>query len=163
MLLTNIYVDADASPVKDEAVRVARRYWLKVYLVSNVAMRIPQYRLAEMVVVDNEFDAADDWIVEHITGNDVVASADIPLIARCVRKGARVLDPRGAILLSRLIRETSHYLCEQADDKGHENNKENDPDNACRHRSDAQKPVEPCDDRNDKEYQCIVKHLILPL
>ena len=103
--MTNIYVDADASPVKDEAVRVARRYGLKVYFVSNAAMRIPQYRLAEMVVVDNEFDAADDWIVEHITGNDVVVSADIPLIARCVKKGARVLDPRGRVFTEDSLEE----------------------------------------------------------
>ncbi len=103
--LTNIYVDADASPVKNEVIRVARRYGLKVYLVSNSnsSMRIPRYQLVERVVVTDRMDAADDWIVEHITGNDVVVSADIPLASRCIKMGARVLDPNGRVLTEESI------------------------------------------------------------
>jgi uncharacterized protein YaiI (UPF0178 family) len=105
--LINIYVDADASPVKDEAVRVAKRYGLKVYLVSNSnsRMKIPAYQLVERVVVNDHMDAADDWIVEHITENDVVVSADVPLASRCIKKGARVLDPNGRILTEESIGE----------------------------------------------------------
>jgi uncharacterized protein YaiI (UPF0178 family) len=103
--LINIYVDADASPVKNEAIRVAKRYGLKVYLVSNSnsRLRIPEYQLVERVVVNDHMDAADDWIVEHITGNDVVVSADVPLASRCIKKGARVLDPNGRVLTEESI------------------------------------------------------------
>jgi uncharacterized protein YaiI (UPF0178 family) len=106
-LLINIYVDADASPVKNEAIRVAKRYGLKVYLVSNSnsRLRIPEYQLVERVVVNDHMDAADDWIVEHITGNDVVVSADVPLASRCIKKGARVLDPNGRVLTEESIGE----------------------------------------------------------
>jgi uncharacterized protein YaiI (UPF0178 family) len=106
-LLINIYVDADASPVKNEAIRVAKRYGLKVYLVSNSnsRMRIPEYQLVERVVVNDHMDAADDWIVEHVTGNDVVVSADVPLASRCIKKGARVLDPNGRVLTEESIGE----------------------------------------------------------
>ncbi len=95
--LTNIYVDADASPVKNEVIRVARRYGLKVYLVSNSnsSMRIPRYQLVERVVVTDRMDAADDWIVEHITGNDVVVSADIPLL-----RGASRWEPASWTLMA---------------------------------------------------------------
>jgi uncharacterized protein YaiI (UPF0178 family) len=105
--LINIYVDADASPVKNEAIRVAKRYGLKVYLVSNSnsRLRIPEYQLVERVVVNDHMDAADDWIVEHITGNDVVVSADVPLASRCIKKGARVLDPNGRVLTEESIGE----------------------------------------------------------
>ena len=106
-LLINIYVDADASPVKNEAIRVAKRYGLKVYLVSNSnsRMRMPDYQLVERIVVNDHMDAADDWIVEHITGNDVVVSADVPLASRCIKKGARVLDPNGRVLTEETIGE----------------------------------------------------------
>jgi uncharacterized protein YaiI (UPF0178 family) len=106
-ILINIYVDADASPVKSEAIRVAKRYGLKVYLVSNSnsRMRVPDYQLAERVVVNDHMDAADDWIVEHITGNDVVVTADVPLASRCIKKRARVLDPNGRVLTEESIGE----------------------------------------------------------
>lgn len=60
-----IYVDADACPVKEEVYRVARRYSIKVYVVSNSPIRVPVDELIEMVVVKSGFDSADDWIVEH--------------------------------------------------------------------------------------------------
>lgn len=105
--MINIYVDADASPVKNEAIRVAKRYGLKVYLVSNSnsRMRVPEYELVERIVVNDHMDAADDWIVEHTTGNDIVVSADVPLASRCIKKGARVLDPNGRVLTENSIGE----------------------------------------------------------
>jgi len=90
-----LYVDADACPVKNEVFRVARRYRLKVYLVSNSPMRIPPDELIELIIVHEGFDAADDWIAKHITDTDIAVTADIPLAARCLKKGARVLDPKG--------------------------------------------------------------------
>jgi len=90
-----LYIDADACPVKNEVFRVARRYRLKVYLVSNSSMRIPPDEFIELIIVHEGFDAADDWIAKHITDTDIAVTADIPLAARCLKKGARVLDPKG--------------------------------------------------------------------
>jgi uncharacterized protein len=93
----SIYVDADACPVKDEVYRVARRYTIKVFVVANMAMRVPPEPLIELVVVKGRFDAADDWIVERVSVGDVVITADILLADRCLRKGARVLGPKGDV------------------------------------------------------------------
>jgi uncharacterized protein YaiI (UPF0178 family) len=93
--MTDIYIDADACPVKDEVYRVARRYGLKVVLVSNSWLRAPNEEWLELVVVGAELDDADAWIVEHVTEGDIVVSADIPLAALCLEKGAGVLGPRG--------------------------------------------------------------------
>jgi hypothetical protein len=90
-----IFVDADACPVKQEVYRVAKRYGLKVALVSNARIRTPNEDWLEMVVVDGQFDAADDWIVEHVSENDIVISGDVPLASRCLEKGAKVLAPTG--------------------------------------------------------------------
>lgn len=90
-----IYVDGDACPVKDEVYRVARRHEEKVFVVSNALIWVPEEPLIEMVVVRGQFDAADDWIVEHIASDDIAITSDIPLAGRCLRKGARVLGPKG--------------------------------------------------------------------
>lgn len=95
--LLDIFVDADACPVKEEVYRVAKRYILKVILVSNSWMRTPHEDWLQMVVVDGQFDAADDWIVEHVNENDVVISGDIPLASRCLGKGAQVIAPTGRV------------------------------------------------------------------
>ena len=91
----HIFVDADGCPVKEEVYRVAKRYGLEVTLVSNTWMRAPKADWIELVVVEGQFDAADDWIVEHAAPNDIVISGDIPLASRCLKKGAWVLGPRG--------------------------------------------------------------------
>ena len=93
--MTDIYVDADACPVKDEVYRVAQRYGLKVLLVSNAWLRAPNEEWIAVVVVGAELDAADAWIVEHVTEDDIVVTADIPLAALCLEKGTSVLGPRG--------------------------------------------------------------------
>ncbi len=93
--MPDIFVDADGCPVKQEVYGVARRYGLKVTLVSNSRMQIPQEARLELVVVEGQFDAADDWIVEHVGEKDIVISGDIPLASRCLKKGALVLGPTG--------------------------------------------------------------------
>jgi uncharacterized protein len=91
----NIYVDADACPVKEEVYRVARRYGLNVTLVANAPQRTPVDERIALVVVREGMDAADDWIAEHAGEGDIVITADIPLAARCVRSGARVIGTTG--------------------------------------------------------------------
>jgi uncharacterized protein YaiI (UPF0178 family) len=90
-----IYVDADACPVKEEIYRVARRYAIKVYVVSNSSIFVPKDDLIELVVVRTGFDSADDWIVERVVDGDITITTDIPLAGRCLRAGARVLGPKG--------------------------------------------------------------------
>ena len=92
--MLTIYVDADACPVKDEVYRVARRYALPVKVVANAPLRVPADPLVELVVRPG-FGAADDWIADQAGPGDVVVTADIPLAARCLAKGARVLSPKG--------------------------------------------------------------------
>ncbi len=95
--MTHIYVDADGCPVKDEVYRVAKRYDVPVTLVANSWMRIPDDPKINFELVDDGFDAADDWIVEEVSANEIVITADIPLAARCLEKGARVLGPKGRV------------------------------------------------------------------
>lgn len=90
-----IYVDADACPVKEEVYRVATRFGLSVILVANAPMRIRSEDWLELVVVGPRFDESDDWIVEHVLSDDIVITADIPLAARCLKKGALVLGHKG--------------------------------------------------------------------
>jgi uncharacterized protein YaiI (UPF0178 family) len=95
---TRIFVDADACPVKDEIFRVATRFGLKVLLVSNSPLRVPRNPLFESIVVaKGQFDGADDWIVEQVTDRDIAVTADIPLAARCLEKGARALNAKGRV------------------------------------------------------------------
>jgi uncharacterized protein YaiI (UPF0178 family) len=89
-----IYVDADACPVKDEVYKVARRYALPVKVVANAPLKVPGSGLVELVVRPG-FGAADDWIAEQVGSVDLVVTADIPLAARCLDRGARVLSPKG--------------------------------------------------------------------
>ena len=89
-----VYIDADACPVKDEIYRVAKRYALRVMVVANTTMTIPTSPLVAMVVRTG-FGAADDWIAEVVGPGDIVITADIPLAARAVAKGAFVLDAKG--------------------------------------------------------------------
>ena len=93
----SIFVDADACPVKDEVYKVARRYAAKVYVVANASLYVPREDLFELIVVPGGFDAADDWIAERVGPSDVVITSDIPLAARCLTVGARVLGPKGHV------------------------------------------------------------------
>lgn len=93
--MVTILIDADACPVKDEVLKVAERYDLEVYLVSNQWLRFGAGPKVHKIVVSDGFDAADDWIAERAEEGDVVVTADIPLAARCLEKGASVLGHNG--------------------------------------------------------------------
>lgn len=90
-----IYVDADACPVKQEIYKVAERHGWCVQVVANDIIALPVHPLIKRVVVGDGFDAADDWIAERAGPGDVVVTADVPLAARCVKAGAEVLAPNG--------------------------------------------------------------------
>jgi uncharacterized protein YaiI (UPF0178 family) len=87
--LTDIYVDGDACPVREEIYRVAARLQLNVFVVSNGSrpIRPPGASKLKMVLVGDRADAADDWIAEHISAVDVCVTSDIPLASRCARRG----------------------------------------------------------------------------
>ena len=93
--MLHIFIDADACPVKQEVYRVARRYGLDVTLVANSWMRIPNEPWLALEVVEDGFDAADDWIVEHVEPDDIVITADIPLASRCMQEASRAIGPTG--------------------------------------------------------------------
>lgn len=93
--MVQIFIDADACPVKDETLRVADRHKLKTTLVSDGGIRPSANPLVETVVVSQGADAADDWIAEHIDRADVCVTNDIPLAARCLEKGAFAIKPNG--------------------------------------------------------------------
>jgi hypothetical protein len=93
--LTEIFVDGDACPVKDEVYAVASRLGLVVIVVANQRIHVPQDLGVEMIVVEAGPDAADDWIAEEIRPSDVVVTADIPLAARCLEAGALALGTNG--------------------------------------------------------------------
>ncbi len=93
--MVDIYVDADACPVKDETLRVAARHGLKTYLVSDGGIRPRQSPLVELVIVAQGADAVDDWIAEQIQHADICITNDIPLVARCLERGALAIKPNG--------------------------------------------------------------------
>ena len=90
-----IYIDADACPLKEETYKVADRYSVDVCVVANSPMRTPFNERVRLQVVPGGFDAADDWIAGRAGPGDIVVTADIPLAARCIHTGARVLGTRG--------------------------------------------------------------------
>ena len=98
-----ILIDADACPVKDEIYAVATRYDLAVAVVSNTHIAVPAGAGAQLVVVGRQPDATDDWIAGHAERGDVVVTADVPLAARCLAAGARVLRPDGRVFDESMI------------------------------------------------------------
>ena len=124
-MTTTVYVDADACPVKDEAVRVAERHGLTIRFVSNAFMRLPEGPLIKRVVVSDGPDAADDWIASRIGNSDIAVTADIPLAARCLEAGARVIGPTGkpftqtGIGMALAMRDLSRHLRETGASKGY--------------------------------------------
>src|SRR5271155_2755299 len=93
--LLQIYVDADACPVKEEVERVATRHGLTVHIVSNGGIRPSRNPLVQTVIVPEGPDIADDWIAERAGKGDIVVTADIPLASRALKNGAAVLGPTG--------------------------------------------------------------------
>ncbi len=95
--MTAIFIDADACPVKAEAERVATRLGLKVFVVSNGGLRPSPNPMVEMVFVPDGPDVADMWIAERAGRGDVVVTGDIPLAAKCLEAGARVIRHNGEV------------------------------------------------------------------
>ena len=93
--MTTLFVDGDASPVQDEVYRVAERYSLRVYVVANAWIRTPRDPRITLIVVEQEPDAADDWIAQRASAGDVVVTADVPLADRALKSGAHALRPNG--------------------------------------------------------------------
>ena len=93
--MLEIYVDADACPVKEEVYRVARRCGMQVHVVANSPMAIPPDPLIRLIVVGAGDDVADDWIAGRAGSGDIVVTADVLLADRCLKAGARVVDPKG--------------------------------------------------------------------
>lgn len=101
--MTEIFVDGDACPVKDEIYAVGARLGLAVIVVANQRIHVPKDLGVEMIVVEAGPDAADDWIAEEIRESDVVVTADIPLAARCLEVGAFALGTNGREFTSESI------------------------------------------------------------
>jgi uncharacterized protein len=120
-----VWIDADACPVKDEAMRVAGRHNLQIHFVSNAWMRLPESPLVHRVIVNDAPDAADDWIANNISPNDIAVTADIPLASRCLKVGAAVIGPTGkpfteeGIGMALAMREFSAHLRETGESKGY--------------------------------------------
>ena len=95
--MTDIYVDGDACPVREEVYRVALRLGVGVFVVSNGSrpLRPPGLANVRMILVGDGFDAADDWIAERIGKGDVCVTSDVPLASRALANGARALAPNG--------------------------------------------------------------------
>jgi hypothetical protein len=106
--LLDIFVDADACPVKHEIARVADRHGLSVTMVSNGGMRPSAHPRFHNVTVGEGADAADDWIAEHIGTCDIAVTADVPLASRCLGKGASVIGPSGKLFTEENIMRDLH-------------------------------------------------------
>jgi uncharacterized protein len=120
-----IYVDADASPVKDEVLRVAERHGVVVTFVANFGLRPSRDPMVRTVMVPQGADAADDWIVEHVEAGDIVQTNDIPLAGRALKKGATVIGSTGkpfteaSIGMALAMRELNQHLRETGESKGY--------------------------------------------
>jgi len=119
-----IYVDADACPVKDEVVRVAQRHGLAVTFVANFGLRPSRDPMIRNVMVSQGADVADDWIADNAGANDIVVTADIPLAARVLDKGAHALGPTGrpftpdSIGMALAMRDLNQHLRETGESRG---------------------------------------------
>ncbi len=125
--MTKIYVDADACPVKNEVYAIAGRLQLLVHVIANQWMGMPNNPQIRLEVVDDGFDAADDWIVEKSGSADVVITDDILLAERCIKKGTRVITNRGLVRNAHNIgealamRELMQHLRASGDHSGNQN------------------------------------------
>jgi len=94
----SILVDADACPVKNEITKVSERYNLEVIFVSNGGIRPFSSSLVKIIIVDEEPDAADTWIVNNLVSGDIIITNDIPLASDCLKLGAKVIKTNGQTL-----------------------------------------------------------------
>jgi uncharacterized protein len=95
--MVDIFVDADACPVKEEIYRVALRHGADVKIVANSWFRVPRESWIEQIVVTDGFDAADKWIIDRAHAKSVVITSDIPLAHACLQTKAIVLSPTGKL------------------------------------------------------------------
>ncbi len=122
--MLNIYVDADACPVKEEVLRVSIRHKLQVYLVSNSWMNIRVTENVHKILVEAGPDIADNWIAEHAEKGDIVITADILLADRCLKNNAHVIGPTGKIFdyenisMAKAMRDLSAHLRETGEISG---------------------------------------------
>ena len=118
--MPEVYVDADACPVRDECIKVAQRHGLKLYMVSDGGIRPYQDPRIQLVVVAPGIDAADHWIVDNIGSNDIAITADISLAVGCIKSGAVVVKPSGEILKDDNIAsvEANHGLMDSLREAG---------------------------------------------
>ena len=93
--MTQIFIDADACPVRAEALRVADRHGLRVFVVSNGGIRPDPHPLVETVIVAEGPDAADKWIAEQVGPGDICVTGDIPLAAKVIEAGGRAIRHNG--------------------------------------------------------------------
>jgi uncharacterized protein YaiI (UPF0178 family) len=104
--MNSIWVDADACPkvIKEILFRAAERTGIAVTLVANQPLQIPRFPSLRALQVAAGFDVADNEIVKHVTTGDLVITADIPLAAEVIAKGAVALNPRGELYSPDTIR-----------------------------------------------------------
>ena len=93
--MTTLYIDADACPVREEALKVADRHDLRVFVVSNGGIRPSPHPLVTTVIVPEWPDAADRWIAERAGPGDICVTGDIPLAAKVLEKGAAAIRHNG--------------------------------------------------------------------
>ncbi|MGV1752768.1 YaiI/YqxD family protein [Agrobacterium sp. CG674] len=123
--MSQIYVDADACPVKSEILKVAERHGLEVTFVANSGLRPSRDPMVKNVIVSSSFDAADDWIAERAGEDDIVVTADVPLAGRCVANGAQVTGPSGRVFdktnigMATAMRDLGAHLRETGESKGY--------------------------------------------
>ncbi|MEL7469658.1 MAG: YaiI/YqxD family protein [Pseudomonadota bacterium] len=101
--MVKLYIDADACPVKGEAIRVADRHKVQVFVVSNGGIRPDPHPLVETVIVPDGPDVADMWIADRIRPGDICVTGDIPLAARVIENGGAVLKHNGESLTERNV------------------------------------------------------------
>ena len=90
-----IFIDADSCAVKNEIFKVAKRYGLKVIVVANQYLNVPLDINIQMEVVSEDFDAADDWIAERVSSEDILITSDILLAERVLKKKVSVIGQKG--------------------------------------------------------------------
>ena len=120
----HIYIDADACPVKEEALKVAARHGLGITYVANSWMRLPEGERVERVIVTEGPDAADNWIAERAGIGDIVVTQDIPLASRVLKNGAKAIGNSGkpftdaSIGMALAMRDLSQHLRETGESRG---------------------------------------------
>lgn len=119
MRKSEIFIDGDACPVRNEVIKVAERHNIKINIASNSWIRLGEVGTeVKQVMVPKTPDAADDWIAENIEAKDIVITSDIPLASRCLELGAFALRPNGTeftpdnIGNSLAMREINNFLRE---------------------------------------------------